>query len=167
MELARRGEVTPPRQVKRSIPRPLERVCLRRLAADPAKRFGSAEELRRALRLYRQRPLWIAGAGVAAACVLGIIPVMKRPAPPAGSDSAVSSNTSQGPVAHPPLPWPSPCGSSASTSSTSPARRARVRGRQAGRAVVRGPAGRRCHDRGRALRAGLLLPDRLPARRGR
>ena len=101
VELARRGEVTPPRQVKRSIPRPLERVCLKALAADPAKRFGSAEELRRALRLYRQRPLWIAGAGVAAACVLGIIPVAKRLAPPAGSDSAVSSNTSQGPVALP------------------------------------------------------------------
>ena len=100
-ELARRGEVTPPRQVKRSIPRPLERVCLKALAADPAKRFGSAEELRRALRLYRQRPLWIAGAGVAAACVLGIIPVTKWLAPPAGSDSAVSSNTSQGPVALP------------------------------------------------------------------
>ena len=47
-ELARRGEVTPPRQVKRSIPRSLERVCLKALAADPGKRFGSAEEFRRA-----------------------------------------------------------------------------------------------------------------------
>ena len=45
----------------------------------------------------------MAGAGVAAACVLGIVPVTKRLAPPAGSDSAVSSNPSQGPVAHPPI----------------------------------------------------------------
>jgi serine/threonine protein kinase len=100
-DLARRSETTPPRELKRSIPKPLERLCLKALAADPAKRFGSADELNRALRRYRQRPWWIAGAGVAAASVLGIISLMKRFAPPAGAGSAVSSNTSQSDVALP------------------------------------------------------------------
>jgi len=37
--------VTPPRQFDPSIPRPLEAVCLKALAPDRAKRYGSAEAL--------------------------------------------------------------------------------------------------------------------------
>ena len=39
----------------RSIPRPLERIVMRALAADPAQRFTTAAEFRQALRRYRLR----------------------------------------------------------------------------------------------------------------
>src|SRR5262249_44872090 len=51
-EQARQGVVTPPRTLNRSIPRLLERIILKALASDPAQRYGSAAELRRALRRY-------------------------------------------------------------------------------------------------------------------
>ena len=41
---AREGRVTAPRELKRSISRSLERVCMKALAADPTRRFTSAAE---------------------------------------------------------------------------------------------------------------------------
>jgi hypothetical protein len=55
LEHARRGEVTTPREWNRSIPRALEAITLKALAADPARRYTTAAELRRALRDYRLR----------------------------------------------------------------------------------------------------------------
>jgi serine/threonine protein kinase len=39
------GDVTPPRRCDRSIPRPLEAVCLKALAADPAQRYADVPAL--------------------------------------------------------------------------------------------------------------------------
>jgi hypothetical protein len=55
LEHAKRGEVKAPREWNRSIPRPLELIVLRALAADPAQRYCTAAELRLALRSYRHR----------------------------------------------------------------------------------------------------------------
>ncbi len=55
LEHARRGEVKPPREWNRSIPRALEAITLKALAADPAQRYTTAAELHRALRDYRLR----------------------------------------------------------------------------------------------------------------
>jgi hypothetical protein len=55
LDHARRGEVKPPREWNRSIPRPLEDVVLRALAADTARRYATAAEMRLALRGYRHR----------------------------------------------------------------------------------------------------------------
>ena len=57
------GVVTPPHALKRSVPRPLERVVLKALAADPAQRYASAAEMRLALKRYRQRHRRRAGRG--------------------------------------------------------------------------------------------------------
>ena len=62
LEHARIGEITRPRALNRSIPRDLERVVTKALAADPPRRFGSAAELRRALRLCRLKTAVLAGA---------------------------------------------------------------------------------------------------------
>ncbi len=52
LEQARGAPVVPPRQINRRIPRGLERICLKALAADPKSRFPSADTLGRALRRY-------------------------------------------------------------------------------------------------------------------
>jgi serine/threonine-protein kinase len=50
---ARQGAVTPPRALKPSIPRSLERIVLKAMAADSLRRYASAAELRQALRQER------------------------------------------------------------------------------------------------------------------
>jgi Protein kinase domain len=70
LDHARRGEVKPPREWNRSIPRPLEAVVLRALAADPARRYATAAELRLALRGYRHR--FVRRASIALASVLAL-----------------------------------------------------------------------------------------------
>ena len=70
------GRVTPPRQIDPRIPRALERLCLKALAADPEQRYASAGEMRRALRGYLRRPLLLAGAAV---LVLGAILALLLP----------------------------------------------------------------------------------------
>src|SRR5262249_48140872 len=56
-EQARQGRVTPPRQINPRIPRTLERICRKALAADPSQRYASAGAMGRALRGYLRRPL--------------------------------------------------------------------------------------------------------------
>jgi eukaryotic-like serine/threonine-protein kinase len=46
------------------VPRRLARICLRALAADPADRFATAEEMRRSLAGFLRRPVLFAGATV-------------------------------------------------------------------------------------------------------
>jgi hypothetical protein len=70
---ARRGLVTSPRVWNRSIPRPLDRLVMRALAADPAQRFASVAEFRQALRRYRHRHSYRAAAGLAVALALGLV----------------------------------------------------------------------------------------------
>ena len=53
LEQARDAPVVPPRRINRRVPRALERVCMKAMAADPRSRYPSAEALRQALRRYR------------------------------------------------------------------------------------------------------------------
>src|SRR6516165_8398258 len=66
---ARAGQVVPPRQLNSQVPRGLERICLKAMAADPGQRYGSAAEFRRALQRWRRG---LATRPVAAACVLAL-----------------------------------------------------------------------------------------------
>ena len=52
LEQARDAPIVPPRRINPRVPRALERVCLKAMAADPQSRFQSADALRRALRRY-------------------------------------------------------------------------------------------------------------------
>lgn len=54
LELARAGDITPPRQI-REVPKELEAICLRCLARAPAQRFASALELKAAVDNARQQ----------------------------------------------------------------------------------------------------------------
>jgi hypothetical protein len=62
-----------PRQLRPSIPRRLERICLRAMSAAPERRYASAAELALALRLWR-RPLQ--RLSVAATILVGALAVM-------------------------------------------------------------------------------------------
>jgi serine/threonine-protein kinase len=64
-QLARKGEVIPPRRLNRRVPRALEHICLTALAVDPGRRYGSALELERVLESYLRR--WSLGT------VLGLL----------------------------------------------------------------------------------------------
>jgi hypothetical protein len=55
LEQARQARLTPPRQVEPGIPRPLERTCLKAMAADPQRRYASAGGMAKALRAYLRR----------------------------------------------------------------------------------------------------------------
>ncbi|MGO9599424.1 MAG: protein kinase domain-containing protein [Isosphaeraceae bacterium] len=58
LQNAREARIIPPRQLNPRVPRDLERICLKAMAADPQSRFQSAEEFRRALGRYRlMRPV--------------------------------------------------------------------------------------------------------------
>ncbi len=84
---AREGAVVPPRRLNRRVPRALERVCLKALAAEPEGRYGSAAEMERALRSYLRGPRrrWYAAAAAAltAAALLLALAVDFSPADPA------------------------------------------------------------------------------------
>jgi hypothetical protein len=69
------GVVTAPRELNPKVPRPLERIVQKALAADLGQRYGSAAEFRAALRRYRLRYRSRAAIGVAsvALLVLGIL----------------------------------------------------------------------------------------------
>jgi len=52
LEQARDAPIIPPRRLNPRVPRTLEQVCLKALAADPQSRFQSADAMRRALGRY-------------------------------------------------------------------------------------------------------------------
>jgi serine/threonine protein kinase len=58
---AMKAEYVPVREVNRRVPRSLERICRKALAADPERRYRTAVELERALRRFLARR-WIAAA---------------------------------------------------------------------------------------------------------
>jgi predicted Ser/Thr protein kinase len=71
---AKRGHVTPPRQLNPRIRRALDRICRKALAPDPAERYASAGEMERALRRYLwSRRLLVPAMGLALAVVLGLL----------------------------------------------------------------------------------------------
>jgi serine/threonine protein kinase len=53
---ARQGQVRRPRQLNPQVPRSLERICLKALAADSEQRYPSAAALAEDLRHYLRRP---------------------------------------------------------------------------------------------------------------
>ena len=72
---AMEGIVTPPRNLvpRRPVRRDLERVVMKALEPDPARRYVSAAELRRALRRARTRPsLHVSLAAVAVVTAIGL-----------------------------------------------------------------------------------------------
>jgi hypothetical protein len=66
-QAARAGDVVPPRERNRRLPRAVNDLCLRCLAKDPIQRFASAAELAEALRVSVHRPRWRLATGFAAA----------------------------------------------------------------------------------------------------
>jgi serine/threonine-protein kinase len=78
LEQAKKGEVTPPRQLDPNIPAPIEAVCLKALAAAPENRYTTAREFAEALRQAiappppRPRPAWVR-RGLPAAIVAGAL----------------------------------------------------------------------------------------------
>jgi hypothetical protein len=70
VEQARQGQVRPPRQLNHRVPRALERICLKALAADPRQRYPSAAALADNLHSYLRRPWRMALAGGVLAMLL-------------------------------------------------------------------------------------------------
>jgi serine/threonine protein kinase len=91
LEQARDAPIVPPRRIQPSVPRALDRICVKAMAADPQARFPSAEALRRELERYRQRR-WVAPVLGAAALLLALfVPAWTfwpRPARPSPDDLA-------------------------------------------------------------------------------
>jgi predicted Ser/Thr protein kinase len=102
LEQARDHPVVPLRQRNPKVPRVLERICLKAMAADPQSRFPSAAALRGALRGYRLRR-WAAPAVGAAVVLLALFVTARAfgpgPAQPAagGPAGAIASPGSSGP----------------------------------------------------------------------
>jgi hypothetical protein len=72
MEQAKRGDVIPPRARNSKIPRALERICMKAMAASPVGRYPSVDAFSQALRRYRTRATrWTAAAVAAGGLVLG------------------------------------------------------------------------------------------------
>jgi hypothetical protein len=95
----RHGQVTRPRQLNPSVPRALERICLRALAAVPAQRHPSAAALAKDLRLYlgRRRRLAILAASLAC-LVLGwvLVSAFLRPGPAEDASPAAQAAALKG-----------------------------------------------------------------------
>jgi hypothetical protein len=90
LEHARTGVVTPPRALERTIPRDLERIVMKALEPDPARRYATASDLRQALRhrrlLRRYRAAVLSGALLMVAALAyataGWTPARHRSDPP-------------------------------------------------------------------------------------
>jgi hypothetical protein len=90
------------------VPRRLERICLKAMAADPADRYATAEEFKRALESFLVRPRRI---GVAAAILLAttiLSAFYLRPPAPQRAPSHQGTNTTVVPPGPIPTPTPSP-----------------------------------------------------------
>ena len=61
----RSGQVASPRAINPRVPRELERICRKALAANAEDRYTRAEEMERALRAYLQRPRRLMAAALA------------------------------------------------------------------------------------------------------
>jgi tRNA A-37 threonylcarbamoyl transferase component Bud32 len=114
VEQAQQGRMRPPRQLQPGVPRRLERICLKALAADPRQRHATAAalaaDLRRYLEQSRRRALAAAGvvafvlAGLALWLALGrpgrATPPPPEPAPAAGHDPELATKAREVLQAH-------------------------------------------------------------------
>jgi hypothetical protein len=71
LELARQGQVAPPRLQNPRTSRALDRLCQRALATEPDHRFASADAFRRELLRYLARPRWVFAFLLGSVAVLG------------------------------------------------------------------------------------------------
>jgi serine/threonine-protein kinase len=89
LKAASEGIVEPPRKLNPNVPRPVNDLCMRCLARDPAQRYASAAELSAAITRLEKRRWW---PWLAAAAVLLLVLV------PLGIWSAVNGSKSQASV---------------------------------------------------------------------
>src|SRR5262249_17417409 len=90
---AREAGYVPVRQVSPLVPRALERICHKAMAADPAQRYRTAAELQRALRWFRARR-WIAAAALVPLSAIAFAWVAPRTQPMGVGAEAVRKPTS-------------------------------------------------------------------------
>src|SRR5205823_407615 len=94
------------------VPRRLERICLKAMAADPAERYATAEEMGRVLERFLGRPrqMGIAAVVLLAAALLSAFslrPAGQQRSVDPGSDAAAASAVPQvTPLASPTRPAP-------------------------------------------------------------
>ena len=110
LEQARGAAIVPPRRINPRVPRALERICLKAMAAHPQLRFPSADAMRVALRRYRLTRQ-VAPVLAAAAVLLALLvpvwafwPRSARPLPD-GTGHAIAGGGTTGlrsEPAHPP-----------------------------------------------------------------
>jgi serine/threonine protein kinase len=84
------------------VPRPLQRICLKAMAADPASRYATAEALAKALDSYLRRPLLIAALAVIVltpAVALGLWSGWSSPPPSPGPARGRHPAVAQSPLA--------------------------------------------------------------------
>src|SRR5207253_2793446 len=76
---AMKAEYVPVHQINRRMPRAMEQICHKALAADPERRYRTAVELERALGWFlARRWIGIAAAGLTAAAVLAVAMIVLR-----------------------------------------------------------------------------------------
>jgi serine/threonine protein kinase len=88
---ASKGQQVSPRLANPRVSRALERICMKALEPDPARRYRDAADLERALRRYLARR-WIATSGLAVVPLLALASLAPRSAsqhPPAADKSSV------------------------------------------------------------------------------
>jgi serine/threonine protein kinase len=100
-EKARRGQVVPARKVNERVPRALNAICMKALAADPAQRYASARQLQRALLRYVHRPRRVILS--AAAVVLLLAGITAWASFPGRTDSGQSGAATTPSIAEAPL----------------------------------------------------------------
>jgi hypothetical protein len=130
------------------VPRRLERICLKALAADPDGRYATAEEMRRALERFLDRPRRVAiAAGLLLALALVSVYFVRPPTPP-----------------HPPVDSRSDA-ASASVSASHPSRRTPDEPRSG---PLHGAITLWVDERGNTQRRGLRLhqPGAVPVKAG-
>ena len=77
---ARTAEYVPLRQVNGRVPRSLEQICHKALAADPERRYRGADDLERAIQSFSRRPRIVAAeAVVLGLAALAIVAPWSRP----------------------------------------------------------------------------------------
>jgi serine/threonine protein kinase len=111
IQQAQGAPVVPPRQRNSRVPRGLEQICLKAMAADPQARFQSAEAFRRQLQRYERTRRAAPVLAAAAILVALLVPAWALwPRPPRGAQQAqgaasVDRGPSQ-PPSEPTLPNP-------------------------------------------------------------
>ncbi len=88
---ASQARIPPPRQLNPKVPRSLERICLKALAADPAQRYPSAAAFADELDRFRKRPRQLAWtAALVVLTLLASVAFLPGPRPSARTEYAAA-----------------------------------------------------------------------------